>query len=113
MLERLAEINDFAPDSDDIANLNGAITQGLQRLAADAGSFRSRNRGGAFTTEHLVVFTHSSDTAGFEDDDSVRDRIAASSAEVTIIALDGPGLEVDTLQTISNQTLVASEPRES
>ena len=52
MLERLAEINDFAPDSDDVANLNGAMIQGLQRLAADTDSFRSRNRGGAFTAEH-------------------------------------------------------------
>ena len=90
--------------------MNGAIIQGLQRLADDSESFRSRNRGGAFTTEHLVVFTAGSDTAGFESSDAVRERMETSSAEVTIIGLATPEMNADAWQTVSNEVIIAPEP---
>ncbi|MEE2785828.1 MAG: hypothetical protein VX589_00715 [Myxococcota bacterium] len=110
VLERLERIDDFNPDEATVANLNGAIIQGLDRLAADAEAFRDRNNGGAFTTEHLVVLTGSADTAGFVDNESVQARIATSSAEVTIVGIKSPPFDADALHAFSVQTMTAPDP---
>ena len=106
LIDRLAAIGDFAPDFENSTNLNGAIIQGLDRLAADTDSFRRRNRGGAFTTEYLVVFTDGADTAGFERTDAVLERIAVSSAEVTVVGLDSPDFDADALQALATDGLL-------
>ena len=107
LLDRLSAIGEFTPEADDVTNLNGAIVRGLERLAADTERFRLRNRGGAFTTEHLVVFTDGADTAGFEDSAAVQARLAAHSAEVTIVGLASPELSTEALSLISNNLLVS------
>ena len=109
VLDQLATIRDFTPNDEESTNLNGAIIQALQRLALDTADFRDRNRGGAFTTEHLIVFTHRSDTAGFEDYDTVRERIKASSAEVTVIGLESPDLNTNVLRTLADDVYIAPE----
>ena len=109
VLDRLATIGEFTPDAAGVTNLNGAIIQGLQRLAEDAEGFRIRNRGGAFTVEHLVVFTDGTDTAGLELNEAVVERIAASTAEVTIVGLASPDVEALALQTLPVDVIIAPE----
>ena len=94
LLKRLADIGEFSPGQTDVINLNSAITQGLQRLAADTQDFRSRNRGRVhYRTPRRL--TTGADTARFIDNADVREQIEAGSAEVAIVGLESPLLDAD------------------
>ena len=113
VLAQIQAIDQYASDFPDSTNLHGAIVTGLERLEADATAFRDRNRGGAFTTEHLVVFTDGADTARWVDAEVARDRIEAGGAEVTFVGLDSPDFDLDALRALAGDALVIAPDPDS
>ncbi len=63
ILSRLDQLAGYTPTDAGSTNLHEAVTTGLARSAMAQAAFRERNRGGAFTTGYLVVFTDGSDTS--------------------------------------------------
>ena len=91
-------------------NLNGAIVGALLRVDSARAAFESLNRGGAFTSGTVLVFTDGRDTAGRVTADAVSAAREASTTEVVAVGLDGPDFDLAALTAlVDSPVLVAPD----
>jgi hypothetical protein len=61
--QRLGAIATWKPTDPSSTNLNGAVLQAIDQLAADEAAFEGRNNGGAAAVGYAIVFTAGRDTS--------------------------------------------------
>jgi hypothetical protein len=93
LLSRLDALTTFTPADRRSTNLNGAVVEGLTRIAAAEAAFRDRNYGGAFTTGYLVLFTDGKDTAARVTESAVTSAEGSSPDQAIAVGLQS--LEYD------------------
>lgn len=89
VLTRLSELAAYVPMDSNSTNLHGAVTAALSVSGDVQRGFVSRNRGGAFATGYVVLFTDGVDTADRVSFATARSAIEMSADDVIAIGLRG------------------------
>jgi len=97
VLATLDALRDYTSPDPSSTNLNGALVQVLQQSAAAQAEFRMRNRGGAFTSGYVVVFTDGVDTAAWIDEDAALEALDAYPDTVVGVGLQTADFDRDAL----------------
>lgn len=114
---RLDALATHDPDHDDpphlpvdraSTNLNGAVVDGLLRLAAARSDFEDRNRGGAFTIGYLVLFTDGKDNANIVTPDVVLPEVRAATSHIVAVGLESPDYDPTALAALAPDGVITA-----
>ncbi len=110
VLARVDAISDYAPPDASSTNLHGAIVAALQTSHTYQADFVRRNRGGAFTTGYLFVFTDGTDTSRLVTQAAAAGAIAGSTDDVIAVGLEGRDYDPAALRSLVGANAVIDSP---
>ena len=100
LLSQLDALSAYTPTTIG-TNLYGAVKDGLSNIATAETAFRTRNKGGAFSTGYVVLFTDGADTTGYFSDADATKAEAASPDQVLAVGLQSSDFDLPALKKIA------------